>query len=103
MIVVDPSLTTHTINIVPRDYDLGVSFEVYIRNETTKEENALTTTTNELNRGLEITFDFNFTDRYNYELRIVKRNDIVVYRGKIFATSQNPQDYKQTTDKYYWN
>ena len=102
MIVVDPSLTSHTINIVPRKYDF-VSFDMYIRNETTKEENTVNTTTNELNRGLEITFDFDFTDRYNYEIRIVNENGFVMYRGKIFATSQNPQEYKQTTDKYYWN
>jgi len=103
MIVVDPSLTNHTINIIPRDYDLGVSFKVYITNETTKEENTVPTIINELNRGVQLSFLFNFTDSYNYELRIVKTGGFILYRGKIFATSQDPQDYKQTTDKYYWN
>lgn len=49
---------------------------------------------------MSIVFNFNFkrNDRFSFKLQ----NDLkeIIYRGKIFCTIDNPQNYKQSTDLY---
>lgn len=101
MIVVNPALTTHTISLVPRTYDF-TSIELFIRNESTGVETTVVTNLVRLNRGLKCTFDYTFINGTNYEIKILNRDGDVLYRGKLFATTQNTQEYKQTDGKYYW-
>ena len=109
MIVVQPTETRHEIKIVPRYYPSGV-FTLLLYNEATKVnttipifETGFSFTNNYyiLDGYLYLNFDkeFNESDKYRITL---KQNDEVIYRGKIKATSQEPQEYQQTKDKYYY-
>jgi hypothetical protein len=109
MIVVQPTETRHEIKIVPRYYPSG-EFTLLFYNEAKKvnttipiSEAGFSFTNNYyiLDGYLYLKFDkeFNESDKYRITLR---QNDEVIYRGKIKATSQEPQEYQQTKDKYYY-
>ena len=52
---------------------------------------------------LTIPFDLEVLESDRYSIKIVEDSNII-YRGNVFCTSQNIQDYKLTKDKYtYYN
>ena len=56
-----------------------------------------------LNGKLLVTFDYNFEDEHNYQIKIIHPNtNEVVYRGEIIATTQSTQEYSSTTNRYKW-
>ena len=57
-----------------------------------------------LNGKLLVTFDYNFEDEHNYQIKIIHSNtQEVVYRGEIIATTQETQEYLATNNRYNWN
>lgn len=48
-----------------------------------------------------ITFDLNVFEKDKFQLKISEGTD-VIYRDKIFATSQDTQAFKATKDHYYY-
>ena len=96
--VVIPTDTTHEIRFIPRTYPETV-LVVTIVDEFTEAETILSNTYY-INGGyMFVTFDHTFTERDNYRLTISSNSD-VIYRGNIFATSQDPQDFKLSQGVY---
>ncbi len=99
MTVVNPEDTEHTILIIPRYYpDSGVTLSLY--NEATQETETVTNDYEIIDGNMFVNFEFTFSDNANYQLKISEGEE-VVYRGKIFATTQDPQDFKLTSNVYY--
>jgi hypothetical protein len=99
MKVVNPNDTEHTLQLIPRFYPTDtLVFSLY--NEFTKISTDVDNIYVVTDGNLFITFDFDFEDNSKYQIKITE-NDEVVYRGKLIATTQTPQDYKLTNNVYY--
>ena len=100
MNVINPLNTEHTLKIVPRYYtEASCLMELF--NEDNKTTETFTVVPFNLDGYMYISFTKTFTDKSNYQIKIQEVND-VVYRGKLFITSQsnNTQDYKITKDVF---
>jgi len=99
MIVVNPEYTNHTFDIIPRYYTKAIVLELY--NEVTQVSEIV----NQLfvvNDGImTVSFSYTFTEQAKYQIKLTEGNG-VVFRGKLIATSQTPQDYKQTNNIYVY-
>ena len=100
MKVIDPTDTTHELKIVPRYYPIG-ALVVTLKNEITKTEYTPANTYRILDGFLYSAFTYTFTNKDRYQIKITEGTE-VVYRGKIFVTTQTPQDYKITDGIYYY-
>lgn len=96
MIVVNSQSITHLISILPRYYKYVTSnVDVFFTNEDTRKDiNHNLTEVNVDDGNLIFRTDANFKENATYRVKIFS-NDIneVVFRGKIFATKQNKQNY----------
>lgn len=100
MKVVNPIDTTHNTILIPRYYPTGaVVLELY--NESSKVFTTVANTYNTVNGNLTITYNFTFEDNDKFQFTI-KENEAIVYRGKLIATSQEPDEYKLTNGLYYY-
>ena len=93
MIVINPDNASNTISVLPRYYDdLTGNATVTITNEDTRQDLTHTVTNVTVNDGfLSFDTDATFINNSTYRLKIV--DNLVVFRGKIFATTQTPQNY----------
>lgn len=94
MKVVDPENTTHTIYVIPRYYDFDTTVLTLSSLGYSTNVNHSTNTVNGLT---EISFDFTFTERDKYEIKLSEGSEIV-YRGQLFATEQETQDFDITVN-----
>lgn len=100
MIHLLPSNTEHTFNFIPRFIPSGeLILELY--NETTQQFQTIESLYVYANGLATITFDLNVFEKDKFQLKISEGTD-VVYRDKIFVTSQNTQEFKATKDHYYY-
>jgi len=94
MKVVSPNDTSHTLTFIPRYYPTtAISFTLI--NEVTKVEETITTTNSVTDGILSVSFDYTFAERDKYNIKISEGNEIV-YRGDLFCTEQEPQDFDIT-------
>jgi GT2 family glycosyltransferase len=100
MKVVSPNDTEHLIAIIPRYYTDGV-LDLYLYNEATQIETLVTPIYVTQNGILTLTFTFTFNENDKYQVKITDANGII-YRDKIFATSQDTQNFKATNDLYFY-
>jgi hypothetical protein len=100
MKVVDPNNATHNITLIPR-FETSSALTLVLYNETTQESTTVTNTYDIRDGNLTITYDFTFTDKDKFQIKITDGTD-VIYRGKIIATTQTPQDYKLTDGIYVY-
>jgi len=100
MKVVLPIDTTHLIALIPRYYTSdALVLELYNEVKQTKE---IVSCIYIIQNGLmTITFDYNFIENDKFAIKISDSNG-VIYRDKIFATSQTTQDFKSNKDLYYY-
>lgn len=99
MKILSPLSENHTITLEPR-YFPDDELNCVIVNEYTSEE-IEQVPTYIISRGvLFLTFELNGSEFDKFTLKLTE-NDNVVYRCKLFFTSQNKEEYKVTTDKYY--
>jgi len=100
MKIVNPNDTEHTLLLIPRFYPTG-GLVLSLYNEftqvSTDVDNIYVTT----DGNLFITFDFEFENNSRYQIKITEGEN-VVYRGKLMATTQEPQDFKLTNNVYYY-
>lgn len=120
--ILNPNNTTHTITLQPRFKPTGV-FSLYFDNENslptdysvqdgnendflngfgnilklTSAENTYTY----VNGVLNITFDLTVIEGNRFALK-VEESGVIIYRGNLFCTTQSPQDYKLTKNKYIY-
>ena len=98
MNVVNPENTTHTLILIPRYYLCG-TVDLYLYNESTQVETNVTNLYLVENGYLTISFDFTFLERDKYQYKLVSDSD-VMYRGLIFATSQEVDNYLTDNNTY---
>jgi len=98
MKVVNPNNTTHIIGIIPRYY--GFVDAVLTLSSLTDDKDEVVAYTSVLTEGvLSITFDYDFTERDKYTVKLIEIDE-VVWRGQIFATEQETQDF-DITENYF--
>ena len=98
MKIVDPGDTTHNITLIPRTETVN-ALTLVLYNEATKVSTTVANTHVLRDGNLIITFDFTFANKDKYQIKISDGSE-VIYRGKILATTQIPQDYKLTDGRY---
>jgi hypothetical protein len=100
MKVLLPTNTTHTVKLEPRFYPTDV-----LSLAITKEGlNVLTTvvpTYSNSNGVISLTFDLVGVEQDRFSIKLTE-NNIVVYRGKLFFTSQTVEDFKLTKNTYIY-
>lgn len=98
MKVVLPTDSTHKIVLIHRYTPIG-ALTLSLYNESTQVSTNVANTYVILNGYLTISFDFPFSDKDKYQIKI-KEDDEVVFRTKLITTSQETQEYKQTNGLY---
>ena len=95
MVIINPTLTTHDIYIIPRDYNIDNAHTLSIKDDDTN-TSVTPAILRTLYQGYIIyLFDLTTAEGKGYDLKIT--DDVttnVVWRGKMFATVQATQAYK---------
>lgn len=100
MIHLLPSNTTHEFNFIPRFIPSDeLMLELY--DETLQTTQTIDNLYVYANGLATITFDLICAESQKFQLKISQGTDII-YRDKIFVTSQNTQEFKATKDHYYY-
>jgi len=100
MIVLLPTNTTHGFNFIPRFIPSGeLALELY--DETLQTKQTIDNLYVFANGLATMTFDLVCIENQKFKLKISEGTD-VIYRDKIFVTSQNTQEFKATKDHYYY-
>ncbi len=100
MKIVNPTNETHSIELIPRYYNNLANLDLLLINESTNESFEVVNTFSVTDGKLTLTFDFDFLNNDRYSFKLSQENEIV-FRGNIFATTQETQDFKQTNNLYY--
>lgn len=95
-----PINTTHEFNFIPR-FIPSDELILQLYNETTQQFQNVDNLYVYVNGLATISFDLNVFENDKFQVKILQGTD-VVYRDKIFVTSQNTQDFKATKDHYYY-
>ena len=98
MKVVLPADATHNTILIPR-YTPTTALTLSLYNEATQVSTDVANSYVISNGFLTITYDFTFAEGDKYQI-LIKETAEVVFRGKLIATAQTPQDYKQTNGLY---
>ena len=98
MKVLDPTNTTHIITLQPR-FNPSTDLELELTDKVSKVVNVVSNTYVYLNGVLNISFDLEVLEGEQYYIEITETNK-VIFRGSIFCTSQEPQYYKLTANKF---
>ena len=100
MKVVSPTDTTHNTILIPRYFPTNsLTLELY--NEASQVVTTVANTYSTVNGNLTITYDYTFAESDKYRV-VIKEGLEVVFRGKLIATEQEPDEYKLTNDLYYY-
>jgi hypothetical protein len=100
MIVLLPVNTTHTIKFIPR-FLPSDDFTLQLYDETLQTTETITNTYTYLDGIVYLEFDLVCTENQKFQLKILELTE-VIYRDKIFVTSQDTQAFKATKDHYYY-
>ena len=100
MIVLNPTNTAHGFNFIPR-FIPSDELILQLYNETLQTTETIENLYIYENGLASMTFDLECTENQKFQLKILEGTD-VIYRDKIFVTSQNTQEYKATKDHYYY-
>jgi len=100
MKVVNPNDTEHTLVLIPRYYPAD-AITMSLFNETTQTSENVDNSYTITDGNLFLTFEYTFTENQKFQIKLDEDAEIV-YRGKLIATSQDPQDYKLTNNLYYY-
>ena len=100
MNIVNPTDTTHQLVIIPRYGEpTEVMFDLY--NEETQTEESITNTFGYLDGYLTVSFDYDFIDGQKFQIKLTDTS-VVIYRGKLMATTQTPQTFKASNELFYY-
>ena len=98
MRVVLPASASHTIAVVPRYY--GFVGAVLTLTSLVKDVDAVVAHTENLVDGvLEISFDYDFDEGDRFTVKLMEADE-VVWRGEIFATAQDVQNFDVSKNYY---
>lgn len=107
MTILDRSLSTHTVNFIPRSYDAtgSTTYRVIVRNKTLNTEVYNQTTTSfsgvDYYNTFAASFGFDTAKDFNYSLEITNTaTSKVIYREILFVTDQTAASYSINSGKY---
>lgn len=100
MNIVNPINTSHKIRIIPRWEVYDFTLQLY--NEILKENIVFVSNFSSCDGYLDIYFDYNFTEGDSFQIKITDAAGGIAYRGKIFATEQDTQNYRVSTNAYIY-
>lgn len=101
MIHLLPSNTTHEFTFIPRFIPSDEELTVELYDEILQTTETIDNLYVYVNGLTTITFDLICTENQKFQVKISQGTD-VIYRDKIFVTSQNTQEFKATKDHYYY-
>ncbi len=84
MKIFDPTDTTHTLQIIPREYVSTAT--MILRNELRQTETTHNLTCTNVNGYLTATFTHTMSEGQSFEFEVYDTNDVLLYRGKAYAT-----------------
>lgn len=95
MIILDTGNTTHSVKVIPRYYNIDNTHVVSLYDEDSRSSSNLTIDSRTLSNGYIVYgFDLTVTEGKEYQIKITDSTTTnIVYRGKVFCTSQTTQDY----------
>lgn len=100
MKVLNPNNTSHSFTLYPRFYPTNTLSMVITKEGYNTTETVVPTYS--ISSGV-MTLNFDLTgveqDRFTFKLT---ENDVIVFRGDIFFTTQETQDFKLTKDTYIY-
>ena len=95
MIVIDSGLTSHVISIIPRTYDTSNAHTFALTDDDHRTTTNVTHTKSASDGYLRYTITLTTSEGKGYGLKITDNATTeVVWRGKIFATTQTTQNYR---------
>lgn len=100
MNIVNPTDTTHNLIVIPR-YGSPTAIVFNLYNEETQVSEVVANTFSYLDGYLTVSFDYDFIDGQKFQIKLVDTS-VVVYRGKLMATTQTPQTFKAANELYYY-
>ena len=100
MKIVNPNDASHDITLIPR-FDTVNALTSYLYNEATRVSETVANSYVVTDGNLVITFTYTFVEKDKFKIKILDGTD-VLYIGKIFATTQVPQNYKITNGNYVY-
>lgn len=99
MTILNPTTTEHTLKLACRDYSTELTLT--IRDDYTKETTTPFITASKSGSFTTISFTHYLTEGKWYAITLRDSNNIPVYRGKVFATSEtNLSQYQMLKGKY---
>lgn len=98
MNILNPNVSNHTITLQPRFSPSGDLF-VYLTNETTKLVSDLSNSYTYVSGVLNTTFEIDVLEGDKFDVEVNNQSEII-YKGKLFCTSQDSQDFKLTEGNY---
>jgi hypothetical protein len=100
MKVLNPDNTSHSITFIPRYYPTNtLSLEVVKEGYNTTQ--TIVPTYSIYNGIITLNFDLTGVEQDRFSLKLTEDNKIV-FRGKIFFTTQQTQEFKLTKDTYIY-
>lgn len=102
MKIVLPANSSHDIDLIPRFSVTDVSTLVLsLYNESTKVTTTPASTHATVDGVFTITFTKTFAEDDKYQIKITEAG-VVLFRGKLLATAQTPQEYQLTDGLYFY-
>jgi hypothetical protein len=92
MKILNHNQTNHSLSFVPR-FMPSVNLFFELKNEVTKIVSIVPILFVYENGICTVNFDFIFIDKSNFQIKFTQDNE-VIYRGKLFITNKNLQDYE---------
>jgi len=100
MNIVNPNDTAHELKIIYRfDIPQEIIFDLY--NEETQVSETVTNLFSVSDGYLIVSFDYDFIDGQKFQIKLTD-NDVIIYRGKLMATTQETQTFKASNELYYY-
>ena len=96
MVILNPLSSTHSISIIPRYYNIDNVHTLELKDEDTNTNVSLVINNRTLSDGNIIyLITATLNDNRSYRLKISDNTTTdIVFRGKVFTTTQTPQNYQ---------
>jgi hypothetical protein len=102
MIVIDPANTNHNLDFIARKtVPITVNFVLY--NENTREETTQLPVVTAIDDKTRLRVSITCVEGDSYSFKVEDNSGNIYYRGKLFATGQDPQNYKTDNGAYTYS
>lgn len=102
MIVIDPGNTIHNLDFIARKtVPITVNFVLY--NENTRVESTQVPVVTAIDDKTRLRVSISCVEGDSYSFKVQDDSGEIYYRGKLFATGQDPQNYKTDNGAYTYS